>query len=80
MPEICTLWCSIVQSHIDYCSHLWTLHRIGDNQKIESLFGSLSSKIYPISELNYWDGQQPSRCILRRGEWKDTELYTPGKF
>ena len=55
MHTMKTLWCSIVQPHIDYCSQLWTPHRVGDIQKIESLFRSFSSKIYPISELNYWD-------------------------
>jgi hypothetical protein len=50
-----TLWCSIVQPHIDYCSQLWTPHRVGDIQKIESLFRSFSNKIYSISDLNYWD-------------------------
>ena len=54
MHTMKTLWCSIVQPHIDYCSQLWTPHRVGDIQKIESLFRSFSSKIYPISELNYW--------------------------
>ena len=55
MHTMKTLWCSIVQPHIDYCSQLWTPHRVGDIQKIESLFRSFSSKIYPISELIYWD-------------------------
>ena len=50
-----TLWCSIVQPHIDYCSQLWTPHRTGDIQKIESLFRSFSHQIKSISELNYWD-------------------------
>ena len=55
MHTMKTLWCSIVQPHIDYCSQLWTPHRVGDLQKNESLFRSFSSKIYPISDLNYWD-------------------------
>ena len=46
---------SIVQPHIDNCSQLWTPHRVGDIQKIESLFRSFSNKIYSISDLNYWD-------------------------
>jgi len=45
----------MVQPHIDYCSQLWTPHKVGYIQKIESLFRSFFSKIYPISELNYWD-------------------------
>ena len=55
MHTMKTVWCSIVQPHIDYCSQLWTPHRVEDIQKIMSLFRSLSSKIYPISELNFWD-------------------------
>jgi len=55
MHTMKTLWCSIVQPHIDYCSQLWTPHKVGDMQKIESIFRSFSCKIYPISELNYWD-------------------------
>jgi len=30
-------------------------YRVGDIQKIESLFRSFSSRTYPISDLNYWD-------------------------
>ena len=33
MHTMKTLWCSIVQPHIDYCSQLWTPHRVGDIQK-----------------------------------------------
>ena len=55
MHTMKTLWCSIVQPHIDYCSRLWTPHRTGDIQKIESLFRSFSHQIKSISELNYWD-------------------------
>jgi len=55
MHTMKTLWCSLVHPHIDYCSQLLTAHRVGDIQKIEFLFRSFSSKIYPISKLNYWD-------------------------
>jgi len=36
-------------------TQLWTPYRVRDMQKIESLFRSFFSKIYPISDLNYWD-------------------------
>jgi len=60
-----TLWCSIVQPHIDYYSQLWTPHRVGDIQIFECLFRSFSSKIFPISEVNYWDRLSALRRMER---------------
>lgn len=49
-----TLWGSLVQPHLDYCSQLWTPSRVGDLQKLESLQRSFTSLIDGMKGSNYW--------------------------
>jgi len=50
-----TLWNSLVQPHLDYCSQLWAPHKIGEIQKLEAIQRQYTSKIPVLSEQNYWE-------------------------
>jgi hypothetical protein len=49
-----TLWTSLIQPHLDYCSQLWSPHKIGDIQNLESLPRKFTSYITEVNNLNYW--------------------------
>ena len=52
-----TIFKSLVQPHLDYCSQLWSPTSQGDINKIESVQRSLVSRILDsrLRGLNYWD-------------------------
>jgi len=50
-----TLWNSLVQPHLDYCSQLWAPHKIGEMQQVEAVQRKYTSKIPALSKYNYWD-------------------------
>ena len=50
-----TLWKSIVQSRLEYCSQLWSPLQVGDIQKIEMVQRSFIRKISGCGQLNYWE-------------------------
>ena len=81
-----TLWISIVQPHIDYCSQLWAPHKAGEINRIEALFRSYTHRIPAISHLNYWERLSALKLYSqeRRLEryrviytWKTIEGITP---
>ena len=81
-----TLWSSIIQPRLDYCSQLWSPHKAGDIQKLENLLRSFTSKITSITHLPPWDRMNilQLRSIQRRHErykiiyiWKIIENMVP---
>ncbi len=50
-----TLWNSMVQPKIDYCSQLWAPVRAGDLNRIEALQRSYTNRITSIRHLDYWE-------------------------
>ena len=50
-----TLFRSLVLSILEYCSALWSPHRIQDISKLEGVQRRFTSKISSIAHLNYWD-------------------------
>ena len=50
-----TLFRSLVLSILEYCSALWSPHRVQDISKLEGVQRRFTSKISSISHLNYWD-------------------------
>ena len=50
-----TLWKSLVQSRLEYCSQLWCPLQTGDIQNIEMVQRSFIRKITDCRSLNYWE-------------------------
>ena len=50
-----TLWKSLVQSKLDYCSQLWCPLAKGDIQTIEMIQRSFQCKILGMKQLTYWE-------------------------
>ena len=50
-----TLWNSIIQPRIDYCSQLWSPYKAGEILRLESLLRSFTAKITPIAHLTPWE-------------------------
>ncbi len=81
-----TLWNSMIQPHIDYCSQLWAPQKTGDKYKIEALLRTYTHMIPSISHLNYWQRLSAMRIYSqeRRLEryriiyiWKTIENIAP---
>ena len=50
-----TLWKSLVQCKLDYCSQLWNPAKTGDIQRIEMIQRCFVRKIKGMHNMNYWD-------------------------
>ena len=50
-----TLWKALVQPALDYCSQLWSPHKKGEIQKLESVQRSFTKQIQGMRDLNYWE-------------------------
>lgn len=50
-----TLWKSLIQSRLEYCSQLWCPLQTGDIQSIEMVQRSFVRKITGCGHLNYWE-------------------------
>ena len=50
-----TLWRSLVQCKLDYCSQLWSPSKKGEIQAIEMVQRSFLRKIPSLKPLSYWD-------------------------
>lgn len=49
-----TLWNSLIQPRLDYCSQLWAPYKLKDIQKLEALPKTFTKQIPKIAHLNYW--------------------------
>ena len=81
-----TLWKSLVQSKIEYCSQLWCPLKKGDIQSIEMVQRSFLRKISGFGQLTYWEQLKQLRMysLERRREryriiyiWKILEGQVP---
>ena len=50
-----TLWKSLIQSRLEYCSQLWCPLKKGDIQAIEMVQRSFLRKIAGMNQLTYWE-------------------------
>ena len=50
-----TLWKAIVQPRLDYCSQLWSPHKINEIEKLESIARSYTCKISEATHPDYWE-------------------------
>ena len=50
-----TLWKSQIVCHLDYCSQLWSPHKIGSIQDLELLQKAFFKRIKDMQNLNYWE-------------------------
>ena len=50
-----TIWKSLIQCKLDYCSQLWSPNDQGSISKLESVARSFTSKITGCENLDYWD-------------------------
>ena len=50
-----TLWRSMVQPILDYCSQLWSPHKKGDIQMLEAVQRTFTRQIGGMRDLSYWD-------------------------
>ena len=81
-----TLWKSLILSHVEYCSQLWSPSTVGHTQSLELLQKSFISRIYGMDELSYWEQLETLNLysLERRREryqvlytWKIIEGYVP---
>jgi hypothetical protein len=81
-----TLWTSLVQPHIDYCSQLWAPYKLGAKMALEAPQRSFTRQIEGMVSLNYWDRLKALNIYSqeRRMErykiiytWKALEGLTP---
>ena len=50
-----TIWKSLIQSKLDYCSQLWTPTDQSSISRLESVFRHFSSQVAGPENFNYWD-------------------------
>ncbi|KAK3858814.1 hypothetical protein Pcinc_035023 [Petrolisthes cinctipes] len=50
-----TLWKTLIQPLLDYCSQLWSPHKRGDIQHLELVQRSFTRQIRGMRDLSYWD-------------------------
>ena len=50
-----TIWKSLIQSKLDYCSQLWTPTDQTSIARLESVFRNFTSQISGLGELDYWE-------------------------
>ena len=50
-----TIWKTLIQSKLDYCSQLWSPSDQSSIQKLESTFQNFTSQIAGFEDLDYWD-------------------------
>ena len=50
-----TLWRSLIQPVLDYCSQLWTPNKAGEIQQLETVPRYFTRQIQGMRDLNYWD-------------------------
>ena len=81
-----TLWKSLILSHVEYCSQLWSPSSVGHTQSLELLQKSFVSRIYGMEELSYWEQLKTLNLysLERRREryqviytWKIMEGHVP---
>lgn len=68
-----TLWKSLVLPKLEYCCHLWFLHKVGDISRIEAVQRSFTSCIKGMECLSYWKRVQ--HLCLYSLQWQQ-ERYT----
>ena len=61
-----TLWKSLVQCKLDYCSQLWNPSKKGDIQKIEMVQRSFLRKIKGTQNLTYWEQLKKMRLYSQQ--------------
>ena len=72
-----TLWRSLVQPLLDYCSQLWSPTALGQIQKIEKVQASFLKKIIGMSQHDYWDQLKALRlCSQERRRERYMIIYT----
>ena len=81
-----TLFKSLVQPHLDYCSQLWSSTHQCSINKIEQVQKSLVSRISDkrLVGLNYWRKLKDLHlytveCTVRSADERDTWLYSSGR-
>ena len=82
-----TIWKSLIQSKVDYCSQLWSPTGQSSISKLESIARQFTAQIAGLKELDYWDRLKSLRLYSqeRRREryrilfiWKVLQGYTKG--
>ena len=53
-----TIWKSIIQSKLDYCSQLWSPSDQSNINKIESIARHFTAKIHGLEDMDYWERLQ----------------------
>ena len=72
-----TLWKSLILSHVEYCSQLWSPSTVGHTQSLELLQKSFISRIYGMNELSYWEQLETLKLYsLERRRERYQVLYT----
>ena len=78
-----TLWKSLVQCKLDYCSQLWSPARKGDIQAIEMVQNSFLRKLPAIRHMSYWQKLKQLKLYSqeRRRERYSVDIpsYTSGE-
>ena len=50
-----TVWKSLIQSKLDYCSQLWSPSNQGNIVKLEAVARNFTSQIAGLDGLDYWE-------------------------
>ena len=69
-----TIFKSLIQPHIDYCSQLWMPQQGQKFEKLERVLKSWTSRIPEVRNLNYWERLDNWRCTQNRGVLSATEF------
>ena len=56
-----TIWKTLVQSKLDYCSQLWCPTDQASISSLESISRHFTAQVYGLGELDYWDRLQALR-------------------
>ena len=72
-----TIWKSLIQCHIDYCSQLWSPYKTGEIQAVETLQRIFINKIAGMRELGYWQQLKELKLYsLERRRERYAIIYT----
>ena len=73
-----TVWKSLIQSKLDYCSQLWSPCDQTSIAKLEGVARSFSARVAGMDGLDYWDRLQKLGCTPRKEGGRGTRSSLSG--
>ena len=75
-----TLWRSMIQSRLDYCSQLWSPSDQSTISKLEGVARSFTSRITSMDKYDYWERLEQLRMYSQEGRRERYQIITIWKL